>query len=214
MSKIVIPPVTEQILLKILDLFDYVVAIISKKHDNIWHLDSLVHHSELGRQYMDDSIIRNNATNAKNGNNISISEYLEQGKFTYSSFKVCKYDNNAYRMFVAVYNGSWGIVDQFDIQAQYNPSNKEVKIAPNPKINTPSAILDKVETFVKICAALPDTKELFVYCICNIDIKLGSNYSLLFTSVQEVDEYSLQLLYSLLPSCVIDDATNEIQTES
>lgn len=214
MSKIVIPPVTEQILLKILDLFDYVVAIISKKHDNIWHLDSLVHHSELGRQYMDDSIIRNNATNAKNGNNISISEYLEQGKFTYSSFKVCKYDNNAYRMFVAVYNGSWGIVDQFDIQAQYNPSNKEVKIAPNPKINTPSAILDKVETFVKICAALPDTTELFVYCICNIDIKLGSNYSLLFTSVQEVDEYSLQLLYSLLPSCVIDDATNEIQTES
>lgn len=207
--KITIPKITDAVLYNILDKYRFVVAVISKKQNNIWNLDGLVLQSKLSKK-SNDVIIENNAKKARDGE-ISISEYMEKNSFAFSQIQVFKDSTEKYNLVGSFYDCNWNIKNQFSVQVEYDQSD-EYSLMQDEYLHT--AIKDKIETFVQIYKSLKNVDNIYVYCLYNVDISLGSNYSLLFITIDELPQDSIELIYSILPSCVIDDAILEVQRES
>ena len=207
--KITIPKITDAVLYNILDKYRFVVAVISKKQNNIWNLDGLVLQSKLSKK-SNDVIIENNAKKARDGE-ISLSEYMEKNSFAFSQIQVFKDSTEKYNLVGSFYDCNWNIKNQFSVQVEYDQSD-EYSLMQNEYLHT--AIKDKIETFVQIYKSLKNVDNIYVYCLYNVDISLGSNYSLLFITIDELPQDSIELIYSILPSCVIDDAILEVQRES
>lgn len=207
--KITIPKITDAVLHNILDKYRFVVAVISKKQNNIWNLDGLVLQSKLSKK-SNDVIIENNAKKARDGE-ISISEYMEKNSFAFSQIQVFKDSTEKYNLVGSFYDCNWNIKNQFSVQVEYDQSD-EYSLMQDEYLHT--AIKDKIETFVQIYKSLKNVDNIYVYCLYNVDISLGSNYSLLFITIDELPQDSIELIYSILPSCVIDDAILEVQRES
>lgn len=207
--KITIPKITDAVLHNILDKYRFVVAVISKKQNNIWNLDGLVLQSKLSKK-SNDVIIENNAKKARDGE-ISLSEYMEKNSFAFSQIQVFKDSTKKYNLVGSFYDCNWNIKNQFSVQVEYDQSD-EYSLMQDEYLHT--AIKDKIETFVQIYKSLKNVDNIYVYCLYNVDISLGSNYSLLFITIDELPQDSIELIYSILPSCVIDDAILEVQRES
>lgn len=210
MNNLLIPKLSGSVLQCILSSYDYIIAIISKRENDVWLLDSYMIKSDVGKECIDDSIIITNADSSRSGKVRSLSEYLDDNKIWRAEFSILTNDSNLFIVDILLY------VSEVSFEKRnYKIYLKDIQESENKSID--QAIWSKICSFISIAKELYTKKGIqksYYYCTKSNINGILSNYSILFGTLTKLESAELQTITCLLSSCTVDDAVRRISIES
>lgn len=210
MNNLLIPKLSGSVLQCILSSYDYIIAIISKRENDVWLLDSYMIKSDVGKECIDDSIIITNADSSRSGKVRSLSEYLDDNKIWRAEFSILTNDSNLFIVDILLY------VSEVSFEKRnYEIYLKDIQESENKSID--QAIWSKICSFISIAKELYTKKGIqksYYYCTKSNINGILSNYSILFGTLTKLESAELQTITCLLSSCTVDDAVRRISIES